>query len=110
MTGRDVVDSIRNPAEVEELREEPGFILLAVEAPVEIRFARAVARARPGDGLTLEEFRAKEARENSPDPTRQQLVATFAMADRTLRNEGSVDQLRAAVDAALEDLTTHPPR
>lgn len=101
LTGRDVVDSIRNPAEVLALRRSPGFLLIGVTAPLELRFSRAAARGRPGDGPTLEEFAAKEARENSPDPSRQQLAATFAMADRTVDNHAGLDSLRAQVAAIL---------
>jgi len=101
---RDVVDSIRNPAEVEVLRRREDFVLLGVEAPLEVRFSRAMARGRPGDGPGLEEFAAREARENSPDPSRQQLARTFAMADVTISNGGSLEQLHRAVDAALRGL------
>src|SRR5262245_46584251 len=101
---RDVVDSIRNPAEVEVLRRVPGFTLIGVDAPIEVRFNRAKKRARPGDGLTLEEFREKEARENSPDPARQQLAATFALADHEVGNGGSLDQLRGKVDLLITGL------
>lgn len=98
---RDVVDSIRNPAEVEVLRGMKGFILIGVDAPIEVRFSRAQKRARPGDGLTLADFREKEARENSPDSARQQLAATFALADHTVGNGGSIEELRRSVDALL---------
>jgi dephospho-CoA kinase len=104
LSGRDVVDSIRNPSEVEVLRRRPGFILIGIDAPLEVRFGRAVARGRAGDGPTLEEFREREARENSPDPARQQLARTFAMADRTLANDGSLDDLRARLDALLRQI------
>jgi dCMP deaminase len=104
LTGNDVVDSIRNPAEVEVLRGVPGFLLLAVDAPIRTRFARAMERARPGDGMSLEEFRAKEALENTSDPTRQQLAATFALADRTLTNESDFDALYSQVEEILRSL------
>lgn len=104
LKGRDVVDSIRNPAEVEVLRRLPEFMLLAVEAPVEIRFRRAMERARPGDGMTLEEFRAKEALENTSDPLRQQLAATFKLADRTLTNESGFEALYSQVEEVLRAL------
>src|SRR5262249_44423717 len=48
LDARDVVDSIRNPAEVETLRRLPGFLLIGVSAPLEVRFSRAgAARGRP---------------------------------------------------------------
>ncbi|HKY33503.1 MAG TPA: AAA family ATPase [Candidatus Polarisedimenticolia bacterium] len=109
LTGRDVVDSIRNPAEVEVLRRRPGFVLLGVDAPMEERFRRAVARGRPGDGPGLEEFRAREARENSPDRTRQQLARTFAMADRTLRNDATLEVLHSRVEALLAEIAQSSP-
>ena len=104
LVGHDVVDSIRNPAEVDVLRRLPGFTLLGVDAPIQVRFGRAVQRGRPGDGLTLEEFQAKEARENSPDQTRQQLARTFALADRTITNAGDISELRGRVDAVLAEI------
>lgn len=100
-----VVDSIRNPAEVEVLRRRvPGFVLVAVEAPPEVRFGRSLARARPGDPATLEAFLAKEGLENSRDPAAQQLEATAALADRVLANSGTLDDLRERIDALLRDL------
>ena len=101
---RDIVDSIRNPAEVEVLRRLPGFVLVGVDAPVAIRFQRAVARGRPGEGMTMEEFRAKEARENSLDVTRQQLAQTFALADHKVSNAGSLSDLHRKLDSLLKQL------
>lgn len=102
---RDIVDSIRNPAEVAALRQERGFVLVGVDAPMEVRFQRACGRARPGDAVTIEEFRSKEARENSPDPKEQQLSRTWSLADHVIRNEGSLPALRDAVDALLARLS-----
>ncbi len=105
LSGSDVVDSIRNPSEVLSLRKLPGFILVGVAAPVELRFARSQARGRPGDGATLEEFVARESRENSSDPHHQQLARTFAMVDHTIANDGSLEQLQRRASELLERLT-----
>lgn len=96
-----LVDSIRNPEEVEVLRGLPGFVLVAVEAPMDLRFLRSVARRRPGDPASLEEFRRREDQENGADPMAQQLKATAALADHVLRNHGSLDDLHRAVDDLL---------
>ncbi len=96
-----LVDSIRSPAEVAVLRSLPGFVLIAVEAPLPLRFDRSLARARPGDALTMDEFQAKEARENTSDPAAQQLRATAELADVTISNEGTLDQLRARLMAII---------
>ena len=105
LCGRDVVDSIRNPAEVAALRSVPGFTLLGVTAPTEVRYRRALKRGGRGDAVVdLASFLEKEAEENTADPAAQQLSATFALADRTLVNDGALDTLRAAVSALVEEL------
>ncbi|MBZ5637872.1 MAG: dephospho-CoA kinase [Acidobacteriia bacterium] len=98
---RDVVDSIRNPAEVGVLRRIPGFLLLGVDAPARVRFDRSLARSRPGDPATFEAFEERERQENSSDPDAQQLRATLLLADRIVRNEGTLEALRREVDRAL---------
>lgn len=103
--GRAVVDSIRNPAEVRVLRESlPRFVLLGVQAPLDTRYRRSLERARPGDPRTLEEFAAREAQENTADPTTQQLDETFRLADRVLDNTGDLARLAAALDRLLDEL------
>ncbi len=101
---RDVVDSIRNPAEVAVLRRLPGFFLLGVTAPVHLRFERSVLRARQGDPTTLGEFVARERQENASAPDKQRLRATFDLADRVIHNDGDLQALRDAVDRLLADL------
>src|SRR5574340_248327 len=39
-----VIDSVRNPAEVEALRRLPDFHLLHIDAPIELRYQRARER------------------------------------------------------------------
>jgi dephospho-CoA kinase len=98
---RDVVDSIRNPAEVAVLRSIRGFLLLGVDAPARMRFERSLSRSRPGDPATFEAFEERERQENSRDPAEQQLRATFLLADRIVRNEGTLAALKAEVNRAL---------
>lgn len=96
--GDHVVDSIRNPAEVDALREVPGFFLLGVDADRTTRFERLRARGRQGDPTSFEQFVALEDREtHSVDPTSQRLAATFDLADEIVRNDGAIEALEAAV-------------
>jgi dephospho-CoA kinase len=97
-----VVDSIRNPGEVEVLRGVPRFLLLGIDAPQELRFQRSVLRGRLGDGATLEEFARKEERENSSTQAGQQLLATLALADIVVDNKGTIEDLRRRVREAIE--------
>ena len=103
---RDVVDSIRNPAEVAVLREREDFVLLGITAQPETRFRRSLERGRPGDPETFEVFQARERQENSSDPGAQQLGATFELADHVLWNNGDLDGLGSAVDDLLASLQT----
>ena len=97
-----IVDSIRNPAEVEVLREVPGFFMVGVDADPRVRFERLVRRARQGDPETFEQFAALEEREtHSTDPTNQQLRATWALVDEVVMNDGSVAELEEAVGVLL---------
>lgn len=99
-----LIDSIRNPVEVEVLRGLEGFVLISVAAPEEVRFQRSLARARPGDPRTAEEYREREAQENSSNPAAQQLNATAELADVVLVNDGDLDELGEKLDALLVEL------
>ena len=104
-----VVDSIRNPAEILELKAQlKDFKLIGVTARPEIRFERAKKRGRLGDGATLEEFIRQEELENSSDANSQQLAKCFDRADYRLDNSGTVQDLYAQIDALLEELTYVP--
>src|SRR5688572_32686412 len=63
-----VIDSIRNPAEVVALRKAcKDFKLIRVDAPLQARFERTVARRRESDPVTFEAFVALDDREASGD-------------------------------------------
>jgi dCMP deaminase len=100
-----VIDSVRHPAEVEELRRRTSrFMLLWVDAPETVRFERIRARGRSGDPTTLEELRTLEGRElGSEDPAAQQLLAVEALADFRVSNESGIEDLRQAVHQILGD-------
>ena len=105
---RDVVDSIRNPREVEVLRRLPHFVLVSVSADVGLRFRRMQARRRPGDPTTLEAFKDREAQENTANPNAQRLAATSALADRVIVNDGDLEALHREVDRLLGQLEASP--
>ena len=99
-----VIDSIRHPAEIEVLRASTDhFRLIWVDADEAIRLERIRARGRGGDPSSVEELRELEGRElGSADSAAQQLLAVEELADFTLRNDGSVEELRAEVQRILE--------
>lgn len=102
---RDIVDSVRNPAEAQVLHGARGFVLLGVDAPVAVRFERARGRQGRGDATSsLEAFVRKEAEENTTDPTAQRLTATFALADRVVTNDSTLPVFKEKIRALVKDL------
>src|SRR5215475_12457165 len=86
-----IVDSIRNPSEVEALRTTNNFKLIRIVAPIELRFERLKKRGREGDPNSFEQFRELEQREMEGDENSQNLVRVETMADAELVNDGSFE-------------------
>jgi len=96
--GRAVIDSIRNASEIAYLRKQGGFVLLAIDAPVEVRFARVAARGRDESAGDLEAFRKKEDEERAGGAGAQQLEASMAAADRLIVNDGTLEEFRRKLE------------
>jgi dephospho-CoA kinase len=88
--GRAVIDSIRNMGEIEYLRRQEGFVLLAIDAPIVLRFERVAVRGRDESAADLEAFKKKEGEERAGGTTAQQLQACMAAADRLIINDGTI--------------------
>jgi len=101
-----VVDSIRNPVEVEELKKDGGFFLFHITAPAKTRFGRIKARRREEDPQTFAAFQEIEKLEmENEDKTKQNLKETFELADKKLVNDGSFGELNDKVDMLLSELS-----
>ena len=99
-----VVDSIRNPGEISELKKNRDFALVGVDAPISIRFERAKKRNRLGEASTLQHFIKLEERENFNSKANQQLDKCLKMADKVIVNEGSLESLHEKIDSVLNKL------
>jgi dephospho-CoA kinase len=96
--GRAVIDSIRNTREVAFLRRQGGFVLIAIDAPVAVRFARVAVRGRDESAADLEAFRKKEEMERAGGETGQQLEACMAAADRLIINDGTIPEFHRKLE------------
>jgi dCMP deaminase len=101
-----VVDSIRNPAEVEELKKLGRFFLFYITAPSESRFERTKARRREEDPQTYGAFIEIEKLEmENADKAKQNLKGTFALAQKKIVNEGDLNELHDKIDQALGEVS-----
>jgi len=107
--GNSVIESIRCPGEVEALKKEKDFVLFAVDADVETRYARIVERNSTTDKISFEEFVRQEERElTSNDPNRQNLKKCIEMADYVFKNDWTIEELHKKVESVLEKINGGP--
>lgn len=99
--GKAVIDSIRNPKEVEYLKKQKNFILLSIDAPVEIRYERVRKRGREESASNLREFICKEEEEMTSLRNGQQLRNCMSLADITLINDSILEDLYQKLEELL---------
>ena len=99
-----VIDSIRNPGEIKELRKNKGFLLIGVVTGQKIRFQRLLKRRRIGDAATFEEFRKQEDRENNDEASGQQLDKCLELADKHISSNGTIDEANKEFDEWMDSL------
>ncbi len=97
-----VVESIRTPGEVKELRRAKNFYLIGITAPIETRYRFAKERARDSDVVSFEMFVKAEEKERTTEKNSQQLDATFALRDFEIVNDSTVENLYKKVDELIE--------
>ena len=100
-----IVDSIRNPFEVESLKKNISshkFYLLSVDADSRLRYERLRSRGRVGDSASWEEFVEQERKEeNNSDPNKQQLSKTISKADFVIDNCKTINELESKIEKLL---------
>jgi len=100
-----VIESIRNPWEVETLRTKWPFILFAIDADPSIRYQRILQRWSETDHISYLEFLSNEEREmSSTDPNKQNVQACIRLADYTLINNDSLEHLHKQIDEVMNNI------
>ncbi|MBN1168486.1 AAA family ATPase [Candidatus Woesebacteria bacterium] len=103
--GKQVLESLRSPAEVEYLRKKTNFILVAVDADMRKRYKRIKKRGSSTDNETYESFVEKDKREmESDDPNRHNNSACIKQADFTIENNGTLNELYDQVDKVMKQV------
>jgi len=114
-----VIDSIRNPAEIAYLRNNLGALIIGIDAPVELRLAWYLDRARQRgeDNPTPEDFFRANERDLGvgEGASGQQVTACLGLADKVLQNRGSKEELIESFLEVLDQVrrssegSPHPP-
>lgn len=103
-----IIDGIRNPGEVGYLREQFGdnFILIAIDAPQQVRFERLFKRNRVADPKTWEEFTVADERDQGKDQPNygQQVSKCIEMADIVLQNDSTLEEFKGKVEDLVKDI------
>jgi len=96
-----IITSIRSPGEINELRKLEGFILIALEAPVELRFKREFERKKETAVKSIKEFKELEEKELRGNENSQQLLKCIEMADETIINGSSLNDFYNKIEGVL---------
>lgn len=99
-----IVDSIRNTGEIDALRRLKDFYIVAVDAPVDVRYERARKRASARDPKSFSEFLVQEKREMLGKRNEQQLAACMKEADFVIKNDGDFKKLYKQIDKVIGEI------
>lgn len=96
-----VIDGTRGPDEIRAFKKAFGEALkvVAVHSSPKTRFERLKSRSRPDSPTSFAEFETRDHRELDWG-----LGDAISLADHMIVNEGTLDELRARVNAFLDDL------
>ncbi len=102
--GSVIIESLRAVAEVRRI-QELGGVVLGIDADPKVRFVRAISRKSDKDNVTFEHWLAQEkAESNTDDDTKQNIFGALALADHTIMNDGTIEELQIKIE---DFLTTH---
>lgn len=100
-----VVESFRNPKEIEAFRKHKNFYLIAIDADQHLRYKRILKRAGEKDKVSFAKFKKQEAFEMSPKNSfSQDLRRCMEMADFKLKNNGTIKELYKKIESILRKI------
>lgn len=103
-----VCGNLRNPGEFEVMKNSLGndFILIKIEAPQKVRFERLLKRRREKDPSNFEDFVKMEERDLGIGQADygQQHAAVFPLAEKTIVNDSTVEDLAKKARELVREL------
>lgn len=102
-----IVDGIRNPEEVQELKKIGHFYLIAIDAPKEDRFSRVISRNRESDPKTWPDFLKVDAIDQGfqQETSGQQVLQCIKVADYKITNNASLGSLQDKTQYIINAVT-----
>ena len=100
-----ILESIHRVREAEYVKSIGG-IILGIDADVEVRYERAHARKEGlKDDVTFEQFLADSEREDEGKTgSGPNIKAVIRMADYTIMNDGTIEELETKIETFLQSL------
>jgi dephospho-CoA kinase len=104
--GNSIIESIRAIGELDLLKSDAeNFYLLAVDADINLRYERIVARNLSTDHVSFEKFVDDERKElDAKEPWDMNIKACMAQANFTLENNGSVEEFHKKIEEVLQKI------
>jgi dephospho-CoA kinase len=103
-----IIDGIRNPAEVIELRKIDSFYLIGIDTGIDIIISRIKSRNRDTDNAEKAELKKRLDREwgiGEPEDG-QQVGKCLEMADFTIHNDSSLKKLISEVSKISDTIVS----
>ena len=102
-----VLGGIRNPGEVFAIKERGG-ILIAVDAPKEVRHKRLISRNKREDPKEVQQILEMDKRDlgYGEAESGQQVRKCMELADHNIYNNGSLEELKEKVEDLIKNLLT----
>jgi dephospho-CoA kinase len=96
-----VIDGVRNVEEIEYFKKDLAmdFLIIAIDAPDELRRKRAISRGRTDDSQNLKDLEERDKRE-----IRWGLQKVIANADIVIPNNGSLEDFKKQVLTVFKKL------
>lgn len=99
-----VIESIRNPKEVEFIKSHGGF-LIAITANQKLRYERIKLRKAEKDKVSFKEFQSQEKSEfQSKNKNAQNLPRCIKMADYKITNNSTFDNLNKKIEEVIDKM------
>ena len=100
-----VIEGLRDIQTIEDLKKGTDrFILIGIDAPLELRYDRCRKRNRKSDPQTFEEFTDLDDSENYDLNIGQRIYECMDMADYTIINDSTLDDFYKRIDEVLVKL------